>query len=109
MKMFTSLHVAPGRESEKKPRQKVRDQRLDLRPRLTFLVAHVGVEALGLEHDEERAPSQQHGGEQQVLNDGGHGHPPAPGEGCGQGRSHGRRLGAGSGEGVEWRGTRGDS
>lgn len=48
--------------------------------RLTFFVAKVGVEALGLEHDEERPPSQQHSGEQQVLDDGGHRHPPAPAE-----------------------------
>lgn len=57
---------------------------------LTLLVAEVRVEALGLEHDEERAPSQQHSGEEQILNDGGHCHPPAPGERRGQGGSHGR-------------------
>lgn len=65
--------------------------RVDPGPPLTFLVAHVGVEALGLEHDEERAPSQQHGGEEQVLDDGRHRHPPAPAERGGQSRSHGWR------------------
>lgn len=58
---------------------------------LTFFVAQVRVKTLGLEHDEEWPPSQQHSREEQVLNDGSDRHPPASGEGGGQGRSHGRR------------------
>lgn len=57
--------------------------------RLTLLAAKVRVEALWLEHDEERSPSQQHSREEQILNDSSHCHPPAPGKCCGQGWSHG--------------------
>lgn len=55
---------------------------------LTRSLAQVGVEALRLEHDEQGSPAQQHGGEEQVLDDCRHRHPPAAGEGCGEGGSH---------------------
>ena len=48
----------------------------------------VGVEAFLLQHDEQRAPSQQHSGKEQVLDDRRHGHPP-PSPVCrGQARRH---------------------
>ena len=48
----------------------------------------VGVEAFLLQHDEQRAPSQQHGGEEQILDDRRHGHPPPSPVRCGQAGCH---------------------
>ena len=59
------------------------------REEFTRLVARVRVEALRFEHDEQGAPAEQHGREEQVFDDRGHGHPPAARKGCGQGWSHG--------------------
>lgn len=60
---------------------------------LTWSFAQVRVEALGLEHDEQGSPAEQHGREEQVLDDRRHRHPPAAGEGRGQRGSH---VGSGS-------------
>ena len=58
---------------------------------LTGLFAEIGVEALRFQHDEQRAPAQQHSGEQQVLHNRSHRHPPAAREGRGQCWSHGSK------------------
>ena len=67
-----------------------------------FTCAQVRVEALPLEHDEQRAPSQEHRRTQQVLYHRRHGHPPAPPIGLEERRPHAaaERRGRGRGESV---------
>ena len=72
--------------------------------RLTWLSTQVGVKALRLEHDEQRAPAQEDCREEEVFHHGRAGHPPAAPMGSGQGGRHGearrgemRRPGSGSG------------
>jgi len=84
------MKAKDGGEVEWKTFGGKRGKYCDTKIQLAFFVAKVRVEAFGLEHDEEGSPSEQHGGEEQVLDDGGHRHPPAPGERRGQARSHGR-------------------
>lgn len=64
------------------------------RRRLTWLRAQVGVEALRLEHDEQRAPAQEDCREEEVLQHSGAGHPPAAPMGSGQGGRHGAAAAA---------------
>lgn len=68
---------------------------------LTWLRTQVGVKALRLEHDEQRAPSQEDCREEEVFQHSRAGHPPAAPMGSGQGGRHGavwrrRRPGSGS-------------
>lgn len=63
--------------------------------RLTWLSTQVGVKALRLEHDEQRAPAQEDCREEEVFHHGRAGHPPAAPMGSGQGGRHGEaRRGA---------------
>lgn len=63
---------------------------------LTWLCTQVGVKALRLEHDEQRAPAQEDCREEEVFQHSGAGHPPAAPMGSGQGGRHG----------AVWRGGR---
>lgn len=56
---------------------------------LTWLSTQVGVKALRLEHDEQRAPAQEDCREEEVFHHGRAGHPPAAPMGSGQGGRHG--------------------
>lgn len=56
---------------------------------LTWLCTQVGVKALRLEHDEQRAPAQEDCREEEVFQHSGAGHPPAAPMGSGQGGRHG--------------------
>lgn len=68
--------------------------------RLTWLGTQVGVEALGLEHDEQRAPAQEDCREEEVFHHRRAGHPPAAPVGSGQGGRHDAAArGPGSGSG----------
>lgn len=63
--------------------------------RLTWLSTQVGVKALRLEHDKQRAPAQEDCREEEVFHHGRAGHPPAAPMGSGQGGRHGEaRRGA---------------
>lgn len=65
---------------------------------LTWLSTQVGVKALRLEHDEQRAPAQEDCREEEVFQHSRAGHPPATPMGSGQGGRHSlaRRPGSGS-------------
>lgn len=65
---------------------------------LTWLSTQVGVKALRLEHDEQRAPAQEDCREEEVFQHSRAGHPPASPMGSGQGGRHSsaRRPGFGS-------------
>lgn len=67
------------------------------RARLTWLSTQVGVKALRLEHDEQRAPAQEDCREEEVFQHRGAGHPPAAPMSSGQGGRHDAARWPGSG------------
>lgn len=83
---IAGLHLHHQLPSPKDPLQ---EPAPDRGAHLTWLCTQVGVKALRLEHDEQRAPAQEDCREEEVFQHSGAGHPPAAPMGSGQGGRHG--------------------